>query len=74
MKKSALLFNVLRAVLIVLAYRNMVVPKAAMIAPGTGRSVAHSVKTCFTISRGYLLSLAARIKQVLQRNKLSHAN
>jgi hypothetical protein len=54
MKKSAVIANILRAVFVVLAYKEITHPKSSMIPPGTGRTTAHYLKSCYQIARGYL--------------------
>jgi len=54
MKKSAFIISLLRAALVVLAYKEVTHPKAAIIPPGTGRTTVHYIKSCYQISRAYL--------------------
>lgn len=63
MKKSAVLINVLRAVFVVLAYKELAQPKSAMIPPGTGRTTAHYLKSCYHIARSYFKSWTGLLKR-----------
>ncbi len=61
MKKSAIFLNLLRAVFIVLAYKEIAHPKAAIIPPGTGRSMAYYLKSCYQISKSWVQHTAKRL-------------
>jgi len=54
MKKSVILVNLLRAAFVVLAYKEMAHPKSAIIPPGTGRAMAHYMKSCYQIARSLI--------------------
>lgn len=56
MKRSSIIVHTLRAVFVVLAYKEITHPKSAMIPPGTGRSLAAYLKSSYQIARAYLRS------------------
>jgi hypothetical protein len=62
MKKSAIVVNLLRAALVVLAYKEVAHPKAGMIPPGTGRFTAQYAKSCLHIGRSWLRKTFSRLK------------
>jgi hypothetical protein len=62
MKKSAVAWNLIRAIFVVLAYKEIAHPKAAIIPPGTGRTTAHYIKSCWHIARSYLKTIGKRVK------------
>lgn len=61
MKKSAVLFSVLRTLFVVLAYKEITHPKSAIIPPGTGRTTAHYIKSCYHIAKSYLKSWMKKV-------------
>lgn len=62
MKKSSIVLNVLRAIAIVLAYKELTHPKSAIIPPGTGRTTAHYIKSCYHIAKSYLKGLSQSVR------------
>jgi hypothetical protein len=66
MKKSAILWNLLRAAFVVLAYKEIAHPKSAMIPPGTARTTAHYLKSMYHIGK-------SRIKQMFRLVQLNMA-
>lgn len=54
MKTSSVLINLARVAFVVLAYKEIAHPKAAIIPPGVGRPIGHYLKSCYQIGRGYL--------------------
>lgn len=63
MKRSAVLLNLIRAVFVVLAYKELAHPKSAIIPPGTGRTTAYYIKSCFQIGKSYLKTTVSRMKR-----------
>jgi|GEM_PF-2386812 len=62
MKRSVVFLNLIRAVFVVLAYKELAHPKSAIIPPGTGRTTAYYIKSCFQIGKSYLKTIVSRKK------------
>jgi len=62
MKKSRILVNLLRGLMVVLAYKNVVHPKGGLIPPGTGRHSFQYLKSSFHIARGMLLTSITKLR------------
>ncbi|HRO43486.1 MAG TPA: hypothetical protein PL009_11680 [Flavipsychrobacter sp.] len=61
MKKNAIIINLLRATFVVLAYREVAHPKGIIIPPGTGRTTAYYLKSCYHIGKSYLKTFRQRL-------------